>query len=395
MVSAQDALNPEEISWESSENSILLNPRFPHVDLESLVAVAREISKIRNLQGHIWLATSGSTSESTSQIKLVALSKTAFLISAASVNKHLQVSSSDKWLQALPQFHVGGLGIQARANLSRSQVVRDNEKWNPKRAFDVMDQHKVTLASMVPTQVLDCVNAKLKAPKYLRAVIVGGGALSEGLYRQAKKLGWPLLPSYGMTETCSQIATATLESLADEQLPLAKKLTHVDWHTDAKGLLEVKADSLLTLYGQRQKDGRIRDWDPKVDSWFTTEDVAELREPYIRVVGRLGDFIKIGGEASSMGRLRSIFERVVAMVDSSISAQVFLLDAPSERLGTEIHLVTTLADGKSLCSQIRDIYDQEVLPFERIREIRYIRELPRSELGKILWEKLKKELYVD
>lgn len=394
MESTQDTLNPEEINWESNENYILLNPRFLFEDLESLVEIARETSKIRNLQGHIWLATSGSTAESNSQIKLVALSKAAFLNSAISVNKHLQVTATDKWLQALPQFHVGGLGIQARSTLSRSHVVRNTEKWDPQRVFNLMNEQRVTLASMVPTQVLDCVKAQLKAPKYLRAVIVGGGALSENLYFQAKKLGWPLLPSYGMTETCSQIATATLESLCDEQLPLAKKLTHIEWHKNSEGLLQVKGNSLLSLYVQRQKDGSFRDWDPKVDSWFTTEDVAELQGAYIRIIGRIGDFIKIGGEASSMGRLRNIFARAVSVVDSSTPSHFYLVDAPSERLGTEIHLITTLSDDNSLSSQIREIYDKEVLPFERIREIRYIREVPRSDLGKILWEKLKKELYV-
>ena len=39
------------------------------------------------------------------------------------------------------------------------------------------------------------------------------------LYREARALGWPCLPSYGLTETASQVATAPLESLAGLHCP--------------------------------------------------------------------------------------------------------------------------------------------------------------------------------
>ena len=40
----------------------------------------------------------------------------------------------------------------------------------------------------------------------------GGGAVSDELYRDARALGWRVLPSYGMTECCSQVATALSDS---------------------------------------------------------------------------------------------------------------------------------------------------------------------------------------
>ncbi|WP_413289992.1 AMP-binding protein [Bdellovibrio sp. HCB337] len=393
MDASEDSLNPVTIDWQNDENHILLNPRWSEKDSAGLCKVAQTITQRRNLQGHLWLATSGSTSEAVGQIKLVALSKKAFQVSALAVNKHLQANSSDVWLQVLPRFHVGGLGVEVRAHLSGSRVVCDFEKWNPERIHKNLSDNKITIASMVPTQVFDLVQAGLQSPKSLRAVIVGGGALTEGLYQQARKLNWPLLPSYGMTETCSQIATASLESLQSSAMPLPQKLSHVEWRADTEGLLQVRGESLLTCYGQRQKDGKIVDWDPKIDGWFPTEDFVKLQDLSIRFTGRKNDFIKIGGESSSMGRLREIFERVVAAVDSSVSQQVALVDAPSERLATEIHLVTSLQGKDQLLSQLEDNFNQEVLPFERIREVKYITGIPRSDLGKVLWAQMKRELY--
>jgi len=394
MVASEASLNPEKIDWQNSQNHILLNPRWPDSEAKSLIELACEVSKRRQLEGHLWIATSGSTSESVGHVKLVALSKKAFLASAQSVNEHLQVSSTDTWLQVLPRFHVGGLGVEVRAMLSRSRVVCDFEKWQVERVYKTLVDNKITLVSMVPTQVFDLVQAQAKSPKYLRAVIVGGGALTEHLYQQARKLGWPLLPSYGLTETCSQIATAGLESLQSPQMPMARKLHHAEWKLNSEGLLQVKGESLLTCYGQRQKDESIVDWDPKSEGWFTTEDFVNLQGPYIRFVGRKNDFIKIGGEGSSMGRLREVFDRILQSIDPTITQKVLLVDAPSARLGVEIHLVTNI-DGHNteLLSQLKESYNREVLPFERIREVRYISNIPRSDLGKVLWAQLKRELY--
>jgi O-succinylbenzoic acid--CoA ligase len=200
-----------------------------------------------------------------------------------------------------------------------------------------------------------------------------------------------------MTETCSQIATASLETLRAEKMPLAQRLSHIEWRMTPEGLLQVRGPSLLTCYGQLQKDGQIRDWDPKDDGWLTTEDFVVLEEDTVRFSGRKNDFIKIGGEGSSMGRLREIFDRVVAMMDPSVSQQVLLADAPSERLGCEIHLITTLhfdiKNKNDFISQLKENFNREVLPFERIREVKYISSIPRSDLGKVLWVQLKRNLY--
>jgi O-succinylbenzoic acid--CoA ligase len=393
MVPNKTSLNPERIDWQNSENHILLNPRWSDSETQSLCEVAEAITVKNNLQGHIWLATSGSTSEAVGQIKLVALSKSAFVASAKSVNLHLRVTAKDRWLQVLPRFHVGGLGVEVRAELSQGQVVQDFDKWDPVRIHQTILDQKISIASMVPTQVFDLVQAGLRSPASLRAVIVGGGILNESLYHQARRLSWPVLPSYGMTETCSQIATASLVTLLSEKMALPEKLPHVEWRNNSDGLLQVRGASLLTSYGQRQKDGEIVDWDPKSEGWFTTEDFVDLHGDYVRFMGRKNDFIKIGGEASSMGRLREIFDRVIATSASAVAQQVLLTDAPSERLGSEIHLVSTLDAENALLSQIKEKYDLEVLPFERIREVKYIADIPRTDLGKVLWAQLKRELY--
>src|SRR5207253_1068669 len=100
----------------------------------------------------------------------------------------------------------------------RSKVVKGGE-WNPARTVKKWKDRKVTLTSLVPTQVFDLVSANLTAPKNLRAAVIGGGALDPSLYLKARELGWALLPSYGLTECASQVATASLDSLGKKEFP--------------------------------------------------------------------------------------------------------------------------------------------------------------------------------
>ena len=107
-----------QIDWTSDESHVLLNPRMP-ADEE-----ARLRSLVIDLPAHLWLATSGTTGA----LKLTALSKRAMLVSAAAVNRHLAADAQDVWCCVLPEFHVGGLGIFARAFLSGSGVI--SAQWD-------------------------------------------------------------------------------------------------------------------------------------------------------------------------------------------------------------------------------------------------------------------------
>lgn len=376
---------------DSAQNEIILNPRWPQADYKNLFHLAQISQEELNLSGHVWIATSGSTSESISGIKLVALSKQALIHSATAVNRHLSVTSQDVWTQVLPHFHVGGLGIEVRAHLSNSRVVPalKGDKWDVHHFYKILKEENCTLSALVPTQVYDLLAADYSAPPQMKAIVVGGGALDFDLYLRARRRGWPLLPSYGMTETASQIATATLESLESEEFPDLTLLSHAEARSDSDGILQVRATSLFTCYAQQSSAGN-RTWDPKVDGWFKTEDRGISHGRILQIQGRTKDYIKIGGEGTNLSRLRSILESCASLGGQSWPKQITLIDMPSERLGREIHAVSELTSDET--KKIIQSYSEKVLPFEKVRYIHYVEEIPRSELGKILWAELRSKL---
>jgi O-succinylbenzoic acid--CoA ligase len=334
------------IDFESSVSHVLVNPRMPAEERERLVVPA--------IDGHVFVTTSGSTGA----VKLVALSKRAILASAAAVNGYFSVTSDDIFAAVLPPFHVGGLGIYARARLAGARVIAMD--WDPE-AFAASE---ATIASLVPAQVHDLVQRRLRPQPHLRAILVGGAAFDPELAARARADGWPVHASYGMSECASTIAIG-------EPLQL---LPHLEARLDADDRLALRGASLFTGYVE---DGVLTD--PKIDGWFISEDRAALDGRTLTITGRPTDFVKIGGESVDLRRL----DRILA----SITPDAAVFAAPDERLGHVIHLAITGDNARAV-----DEYNARVLPFERARAVHRVDEIPRSPLGKLLRRELEKRV---
>lgn len=373
--------NDDAIEWHSKDNNVLLNPRMPDVERQR---IHQAIHSIEGFEGHIWLATSGTSGH----LKLVALSKQAILTSASSVNSHLQCNSDDVWLNPLPTFHVGGLAILARCALADSSY-HPFEHWQPFEFVKSLELAQATFTSLVPAQVFDIIKANLAPPPSLRAVVVGGGGLSHELYFAAVRKGWKILPSYGMTECASQIATAKLFSWNASAFPELIPLSHLETNIDPNGYLKIKGSSLLTAYLHLSAS----EWqlvDPKVDGWFTTEDKATFSHGNISDISRGYNFIKIGGESVNLSRLEKILEDILLLNESKCDAAIVAM--PDERLGHCIHLAVAGTKCNIAVQSIVNEYHREVFPFEKIRHVHYVEKIPRTPLGKILKNDLLKSL---
>jgi O-succinylbenzoic acid--CoA ligase len=364
------------VDLEFQKNQLLLNPRLPQIVHGRFESAWQTLVEPRFVR-HVGVSTSGSSGDSIG--RLILLSKDALEASAGAVNERFKSDSKDIWFKSLPSFHVGGLGILVRAKLSGARVYEyRSEKWNARDFVDQVVSSRATLISLVPTQVFDLVQAHIQAPSHVRAVIVGGGRLEESLRLKALDLGWPCLPSYGMTETCSQIATAV--SIDDPSLRL---LSHAEARSAADGRLEVKGPSLLSaqiIFGVDGKESNPQLTDPKHDGWLTTEDRAQVENGTLIVEGRTSDFVKIGGEGIVVARLEERLEQ--EKFASHFTKDAALLAAHDDRLGGTIVLITTASEDQADALVTR--FNAGVAPFERIRLVKYVESVPRSPLGKIL-----------
>ncbi len=376
-------MNINKIDWESEEPIIFLNPRMPAYEKQKLECSIKEYK----LKNHIFLATSGSTALQSTEIKWAALKKEAFLNSARAVNKHLNFTKEDIFLNTLPLFHVGGLSNFARAYCIGANIINKyNEvfKWDSEAFLGDVEKNKVTITSLVPTQLYDIVHRNLKAPACLKTVILGGGFLDKNLYERATNLNWPILPSYGMTECCSQIATALPNFKWYKGYPELTVLAHFDVSFSLEGKVFIEGESLLTGY-IIQTEHKITFFDPKVDGKIETNDLGEKKNNHLVIYGRCDENIKISGENVSLLRLQSILEQAKEIC--KIDSDAIITGFPDPRQGFKIAAVFAEeemdAERKSKIYEIISYYDEKVYPFERIAKIYFLKEIPRTALGKL------------
>jgi O-succinylbenzoic acid--CoA ligase len=344
-----------ELDWENEKSYGFVNPRFGEADRK---LVEQTVQKIK---GHVILMTSGSC-----QKKAVALSKPALLASAQAVNAHIGAAVEDIWVNPLPHYHVGGLSIYARAFLAGSYVVRYDAKWDPKRFCDTVIEKKGTLSSLVPTQLYDLIQADLPPPKSLRWLFIGGQALPMSLYEKARDKKWPVVPTFGMTEASSQVASASLDS------PELKLLSHVKAKTTPEGRLMISSSALLTGYFNPDF------FDPKIEGWFMTDDFAEIKEEVLTPKGRSTDWVKIKGELINLFELEAILENLKAKLQ--LSGETILVPVKDERAGFRLTLYHTAPQINPLV----DAFNAAVLPEAAIKATLQQDSLPKTALGKLI-----------
>lgn len=311
------------------------------------------------------------TSGTTGAGKLIVIKKTGILASARCVNQLLEVNERSVWGLLLPWWHVGGMGVAARAYVAGCRMVHHPDRWDVNRAVEWMKRERVTHLSLVPTQVHDLCNAGVASPSSLQVVIVGGGRLSLDDGRRARNLGWPILASFGMTEASSQIATQSRDEI--NQTYVSDRLRILDcWQArvDGKGLLEIAGEPLFS--GILHAESSEWKFQPREGEWWTTQDLVRLDDGYLTWQGRSDDIVKILGELVSLRAVEDALARA-GMQDGSY-AVIACADA---RKGNVLHLFSEMA-----CAEELARYHGACAGYARIGAT-HIVSLPRSDLGKI------------
>lgn len=333
---------------------------------------ANAVPDIPELEGHVVFETSGSSGVP----KGVAISKAALLASARAVNEHLRVKGSSRWGLCLPVHHVGGFGVVARCHAAGCGLSDLRGKWNAKEFRRRAGDEGVTHGSLVPTQVHDLVKAGLTAPAGLAAIVVGGGKLDESTGQAARTLGWPVLASYGMTETASQIATQPLDLLdAPYQSAPIPLLPGWDARLADDGRLEIRGEALFSGY---LSEGVFI---PRPAEWHRTSDRVELHGKMITPLGRADLLVKVLGELVDPEAIeRELMEISSGRLATGSFAVVAIPDERAEHL-----LLPVFEKGlpETILLDIIHLYHGSVPGYRRLGQPVIMEKLPRSGLGKL------------
>ena len=147
------------------------------------------------------------TSGTTGDPKPVRLTTGNLLASAAASAFRLGFDPDDRWLATLPLHHAGGVSPILRMPIYGMTVVL-RAGFDAGETADDLGEYGATAVSVVPTMLRRMLDRRGTLAESLRVVLLGGAPASTELIERCRNYSVPVVPTYGTTETASQIATA-------------------------------------------------------------------------------------------------------------------------------------------------------------------------------------------
>lgn len=209
-------------------------------------------------------------------------------------------------LSPLPLWHVSGLmpWIRAEAQKGVCEILESVES--------VATKHKGAWVSIVPTQLYRITQSgsEIAPLKQLGGIFVGGGKLDSGLAQQARQLGLPLAPCYGMTETAAMVSVLWPEFFLNGCLSCGSPLGGINLHLDLDGQLTISGRGLMLSYSWKKSIRKIKTND--LASWNSREG--------LQILGRTDRVIISGGENISLQLLENEIFRIRGVQKAVASA---------------------------------------------------------------------------
>ncbi|MEL7060108.1 MAG: AMP-binding protein [Acidobacteriota bacterium] len=330
------------------------------------------------------------TSGSSAAPKGVVLSRRAMLAAADASAARLGWGQEDRWLLGLPPAHVGGLSIIVRMLVARRTIVLPpldgtTGVFDPTAWLNEIVRSRVTMLSVVPTMLRRLLDTSEQAPASLRRVLVGGAASSDALLAEARGRGWPVVRTYGATETCAQAATQRpgVDDRLDIDGGCGPLVDELEARLADDGALELRGATLMSGYlpSSVEGDGLLSEGLGE-RPWLRTGDLARFdAEGRLHILGRADAVIVTGGENVHPVEVERALEAL------PVIAQACVVGVEDPAWGQAVAAVV-VAQGDELASPleltaVRAALQDRLADFKRPRRLVSVAELPRLPSGKV------------
>jgi o-succinylbenzoate---CoA ligase len=349
------AVLPVDVRLSAREQGALLTQARPTVSVGA--------EGVRRLEGvpvdddiELVVATSGTSGYP----RLVELPREAVAAAIRASAEAIGAGSEDRWLACLPPAHIGGLLVLHR-HLLLGAPITFRRRVTPAVVDALSD---VRFTSLVPTQLLRLLDAGTRLGAF-RAILVGGSGMSAALARQAAQAGAPVVPTYGMTETCGGVVYA------------GRPLAGVEVRADESGELLVRGATLMRGYR----------FDPAATAsafapggWLRSGDGGTVAvDGTVDVSGRLADVIVSGGEKIWPAEVE------VALAGHDGVAAVMVSASPDREWGQRVvaRVVPRRRSAPPTLETLRAYAGERIARHKLPRELIIVDHLESTALGKI------------
>lgn len=322
------------------------------------------------------------TSGSSGRPKGVLLTYGNHFWSAVGSALNLGVRTDDRWLACLPFCHAGGLAILLRAAIYGTTVVL-HERFDPARVNGAIDAERVTMVSVVANMLQRMIEERggRPYPPWLRCVLVGGGPVPQPLRDRCAALGVPVAPTYGLTETASQVATLVPAEAARKPGSAGRPLLGTDVALFGEdGPVPPGSPGEIAVRGPTVSPGYVGgERVSSADGWFRTGDIGRFDdEGFLYVLGRRDDMIVTGGENVHPAEV----EGVLCLHPDVAEACVYGL--PDERWGQVVAASVRLREGaRATAGDLQEHVRGRLADYKNPRRWRLVADFPRTAAGKV------------
>jgi malonyl-CoA/methylmalonyl-CoA synthetase len=315
------------------------------------------------------------TSGTTGASKGAVLTHNNFLANAINLLTMWQISEGDRFLLALPLFHIHALGNGLHCWLGSGCRMRLLERFDHRTAIDEFREFRPSLFFGVPTVYVRLLDTPPDLAREIgdrmRLFVSGSAPLPGNVFDRFRELfGHAILERYGMTETFMTMSNPYIGERRAGTVgsPLPGISVRID-----DGELLVRGPNVFAGYWRRP-DATTAAF---TDGWFRTGDLASRSDDgYYTLLGRKSDLIISGGF--------NIYPREI---------EEFLLEQPSVAEAAVVGVADELRGEVPVAFIVSDEdFDSEVLErccreqlasFKVPRRFVRVDSIPRTALGKV------------
>ncbi|GAB3558706.1 long-chain fatty acid--CoA ligase [Arthrobacter alkaliphilus] len=305
-------------------------------------------------------------------------------------------SSSDVALMISPMFHVASLDMGVLPTLLKGGTVVLESKFDPQRALELIEQHRATTISGVPTtyQML-CEHPAWPTADLgsLNKLTCGGSAVPMRVLEAYEARGLRFSNGYGMTETAP--GATTLPAARSRDKAGSSGLPH--FFSDVRiadvaggvaeqgavGEIQIKGPNVIREYWNRP-DATAESYDD--GGWFKSGDMGyKDADGFVFVSDRLKDMIISGGE--------NIYPAEVEQAISELGSvgSVAVIGVPDKKWGEVPRAVVMLREGASLTEdELKEHLAGKLARYKIPKTVVFVDDMPRTASGKIRKSELRR-----
>jgi malonyl-CoA/methylmalonyl-CoA synthetase len=315
------------------------------------------------------------TSGTTGASKGAILTHNNFAANAINLLACWQITAADRFLLALPLFHVHGLGNGLHCWLISGCRMRLLERFDRHTAAATFLDFRPTLFFGVPTIYARLLELSAEHAREIgagmRLFVSGSAPLSPQVFEEFRaRFGHAILERYGMSETLMNLSNPYLGERRPGTVGLPLPGVSVRL---VDGEVRLKGPNVFAGYWRREEATRAA----FVDGYFVTGDLATRSgDGYYTLSGRKSDLIITGGFNVYPREIEEFLEEQDEVAEAAVVAR-------ADPVRGEVPVAYVVLGAPMDTAILEQRCREKLASFKVPREFRVVPSLPRNAMGKI------------